>query len=286
VGVAETRCGDALRGMRCGDALRGMRCGGRLGRQRRVGRRHRVGRAGSTMDTRRGEVQRDMKTPGLAESQRSILEVLKRSGGASAPRLAAALGLNAETVRSHLRALAGHGLVQRQASVRGGRGRPEIMFGLTGAAELLFPRREGEILRGMVTHIRESRHPELLREYFESYVEDRRAASLARVERLEGRPRLEAAAQILSELGFMAVVEEAGQGPRLRLCHCPISDLVEVTTLPCQVEVGFITELLGEELARVSYMPSGHASCSYQLTGRSMARQRRSTINRKSDHGA
>jgi predicted ArsR family transcriptional regulator len=50
----------------------------------------------------------------------------------------------------------------------------------------------------------------------------------------------------------------------LRLCHCPVRELVKVTMVPCRAEVGFVTELLGEKLTRVSYIPSGHAACSYR----------------------
>ena len=78
-----------------------------------------------------------LNAPGLGESQRAILETLKRRGSATTPVLAAELGLNVETVRSHLRALLGHGLVRRGPTVRSGPGRPETVFGLTDRAEAL-----------------------------------------------------------------------------------------------------------------------------------------------------
>jgi predicted ArsR family transcriptional regulator len=72
-------------------------------------------------------------------------------------------------------------------------------------------------------------------------------------------------ARIFSELGFMAVVEQDDGPPRLRLCHCPIRELVRSTRIPCGAEIGLIRELLGEELTRVSYMPTGGTSCAYRV---------------------
>lgn len=202
--------------------------------------------------------------PGLGESQRAILDALKRRGEATTAGLAAELGLNAETVRDHLRALGAHGLVRRAGSVRGGRGRPELVHGLTPAAEALFPRREGETLRQLAAYLRENGHERLLERFFERLVAERRQEALARVAPLAGRERLEEVARILTELGFMAEVEGAADGPRLRLCHCPLRELVDETAIPCRAEIGFVAELLGETLARVSYIPAGDPSCSYR----------------------
>ncbi|NIQ54968.1 MAG: MarR family transcriptional regulator, partial [Gemmatimonadetes bacterium] len=107
-----------------------------------------------------------MKAPGLGESQRSILHVLKRRGRATVVELADVLGLNVETVRGHLNALAGHGLVRREGSDRTGPGRPEIVYGLTVEAESLFPRREGEVLGELASYLAETGHEALLRDFF------------------------------------------------------------------------------------------------------------------------
>ncbi|HSJ23722.1 MAG TPA: hypothetical protein VK929_03490 [Longimicrobiales bacterium] len=207
-----------------------------------------------------------MKAPGLGETQRQILELLKRGGPATALRLAGDLALNVETLRGHLKTLALHGLVERRSSLRGGRGRPEIVFGLTAEAESLFPRREGELLSGLAAYLGESGHGELLRGFLERYIGDRRDEALTRVQGLSGRARRAEVARILSELGFMAeLVEPAPDADAggVRLCHCPIRDLVAVTRLPCRLEQDFVAELMGEELTRVSYMPAGDISCTY-----------------------
>lgn len=206
-----------------------------------------------------------MKAPGLGESQRSILGALKRRGRATIPELSAELGLNIETVRDHLRSLAGHGLVARLGSRRSGPGRPEVVYGLTEETEALFPRREGDLLRGLASHLMQTGNEGVLRDFLEQNIASRREEALARVRGLQGRERLEEVARIFTELGFMALVEEQGGVAQLRLCHCPIRGLVEATRLPCVAETGLITELLGEPAARVSYILAGAASCSYRV---------------------
>lgn len=207
-----------------------------------------------------------VRAPGLGDSRQLLLNRLKRSGAGTIPELAGEVGLNVETVRHHLSALGSQGLVERRGTRSAGPGRPEVVYGLTSGAESLFPRREGEVLRALVVHLKETGNESLLKEFFESYIGGRRAEALARVAPLEGRARLEEAARILSELGFMALAEsgDAEEGERLRLCHCPLREIVDVTSIPCRAELGFVRELMGERLARLSYIPAGDASCTYR----------------------
>lgn len=210
---------------------------------------------------RRGEA---VSAPGLSGSRRMLLDTLKREGSATIPVLAEGAGLNVETVRHHLEALVAQGLVERQGTRRSGPGRPEVVYGLTADAEALFPRREGEILRGLVEHLLTTGHEGLLKEFFDAYIDERREAALARVSHLEGAARAEEAARVLSELGFMALAQEGAESAELRLCHCPLRDVVEVTRIPCRAELGFIRELMGEGLTRLSYIPAGDDSCTYR----------------------
>lgn len=204
-----------------------------------------------------------LTAPGLGATQRALLHALKLHGSATIPRLAAEVELNIETVRDHLKALAANGLVTRIGKSKGRRGRPEIVYGLLPAAESLFPRHEGTVLHGLAEHLRRTGNEAVIRDYFDQVIETRRGEALARVQHLTGRARLEEVARIMSELGFMALVEENAGSPRLRLCHCPIRELVDASRVPCRMEIGFMSELLGERLTREQYIPAGDDACSY-----------------------
>jgi predicted ArsR family transcriptional regulator len=213
-----------------------------------------------------GRSERVVNAPGLGASRQAILSTLKRSGGATVPVLARIVDLNIETVRGHLRALRTQGLVERRGTRREGPGRPTVAYGLTPDADALFPRREAEVLREFAVFLEETDRGQILSEFFDSYIRRTRADALERVSGLEGRERLEEAARILSEQGFMAVVEDGDEGPELRLCHCPLRELVEVSKAPCRAEVEFVGALVGEELTRVDYIPAGGTACAYRAT--------------------
>lgn len=205
-----------------------------------------------------------LSAPGLSGTRRELVNSLKRRGAATIPLLSEEARLNVETVRHHLQALTAEGLVERRGTRRSGPGRPEVVYALTAAAEALFPRREGEVLRGLVMHLVSTGNEAMLEEFFDGYIAERRDAALARVAGLEGAARVEEAARILTELGFMALAHEGAEQPELRLCHCPLRKVVDVTRVPCRAELGFVRELLGERLTRMSYIPAGDASCTYR----------------------
>lgn len=203
--------------------------------------------------------------PGLGESQRTILELLKRRGVSTLADLEVGLELARETLRDHLKALAGQGLVERAGARREGPGRPHVLYRLTAAGEALFPQRAGELLRELAAFLLAAGHQGLLTEFFETRAQRKREALHRRVAALDGMDRLEEVARILSEEGFLAEVETSDSGPRLCLCHCPLRDLVAVSRLPCRAEMALVGELLGGALQRVSFMPEGGHNCTYAL---------------------
>lgn len=201
----------------------------------------------------------------LSPSHRALCDALKHRRRATVPELTEESGLNIETVREHLRTLTTRGLVRRDGTVRRARGRPEIAYVLTAAAEPLFPRREGEILHALGRHLVETGRQDLLRDFFDRFIGERREAALARVSHLTGPRRVREVARIMEEMGFMPVLEGPRSAPQLRLCHCPMRDLVDATRIPCRAEIGLLAELLGTELTRHGYIPDGDASCGYVL---------------------
>lgn len=201
-------------------------------------------------------------------SQGRILELLKRRGPASIPDLSRALELNPETIRAHVRALDKSGLLEGVDWRSEGPGRPERIFALTRRAEALFPRRESELLKGLASYLREVGREDVLASFLERFATQRRDAALQRLEGLEGPDRLAEVARILTEEGYMAEIRaDDADVPRLRLCHCPVRELVDVTRAPCKAEIGFVQALVGEGMARVEYIPDGDQACAYALAG-------------------
>lgn len=211
----------------------------------------------------------DLLGPGLGETQRRLLLALKRLGPSTLPELGAELDFAPATLREHTQALAGRGLVERYGSRRAGPGRPQVIYRLTRAGEALFPRREGQVLQDLARHLLSRGQAEVLVEFLAERIAARIPAALTRVAPLEGNARMAEVARILSEEGYMAeiVPQAPGGAPVLKLCHCPIRDLVAVSPAPCRAEIGFVEKLLGRRLARTEFLPEGGRSCSYSVSG-------------------
>jgi predicted ArsR family transcriptional regulator len=209
----------------------------------------------------------EFRAPGIGDTQRAILEALKRRGRLTLADLGSDVRLTAGTLREHLNALAAHGLVRRVGRRQAGRGRPEVVYGLTEDGDALFPQREGELLAELVRHLLASGDQEILRAFFDARVGARRDAALTRLQGLTGEARLREVAAILREEGFMPELDRSPASGRaiIRLCHCPLTDVVAVTRLPCRAELELVGEMIGAPLERISYMPEGAHTCSYAV---------------------
>jgi len=208
-----------------------------------------------------GPPARDALPVGLGESRRRLLEAVKRLGSATLREAAAGLGLSRETAREHLNALGADGLIERAGTRRGGPGRPEVVYRLTPRAEALFPRRDAEVLAELSAHLLAHGGEAGLRHFFEQRAASRLDAARRRLGKLRGRKRLAEVARILTDEGYMAEVVDGS----LRLAHCPIRRVVDVTHLPCRAELAMVESLLGRKLRRTDYLPEGGLSCSYRV---------------------
>jgi len=204
-------------------------------------------------------------SPGLGASQRALLEALKRRGESTLAELEGSLDLAAETVRSHLQALVAQGLVERSGLLRSGPGRPRIRYRLSEAGDALFPRRDRELLRELAEYLIDTGRGALLEQFFTDRLRRKRAEAEARLAGVPEADRLEAVAKLLSEEGFLAEVVTDAAGRHLRLAHCPLRELVEVSHLPCRAELALVGELVGRPLLRESFIPDGAPSCTYAL---------------------
>lgn len=215
-----------------------------------------------------------LASPGIGDSQRALLEALKRSGGDTLAGLEGAVDLAAETVRSHLQALVAQGLVERSGQLRSGPGRPRIRYRLSAAGDALFPQRDRELLSELATFLLDTGRGAVLEQFFTERLERKRREAEARLAGVPAEERLEAVARLLSEEGFLAEVVTDAAGRHLRLYHCPLRQLVEVSRLPCRAELALVGDLVGGPLRRESFMPDGAASCTYAVETAGSPRRR------------
>jgi predicted ArsR family transcriptional regulator len=191
----------------------------------------------------------------LASTRGRLIALLRRDPR-TVDELAAQLDLTDNAVRAHLMTLERDGLV-RQSGVRrsGGVGKPASAYDLTPEAERLFPRPYAAVLDGMLVALRDHLAPEqvedILRESGQRLaaasgtVQPGHAPGHAPGDGRELRPRLEAAAAALNQLGGLAEVEE--RDGQLSVCgySCVLEALTPTHPEVCRLSAAFVSEIAG-----------------------------------------
>src|SRR5215470_1735765 len=170
-----------------------------------------------------------------------IITLLRRSSR-TVDELAQELELTHTAVRAHLAALERDGLVQ-QRSERRGSGKPSSVFDLTPAAEYLFPKSYSQLLDQLLDVLDERKPADdvetLLREV------GRRMAAQWKIPPGNLRVRLEAAAEVLNELGGLMERETEGETLCIIGYRCPFAAVVREHPEVCDLTETLLSELVG-----------------------------------------
>jgi predicted ArsR family transcriptional regulator len=185
------------------------------------------------------------------ESTRGRVVTLLRRAGFTVDELARELGLTSNGVRAHLAALERDGIVRQSGVVRreSGGGKPAYFYELTPEAEDLFPKAYEPVLYRLL---------DVLAEQLES---DESEALLRTVGRLMAeeqivptddgarvggaRAGLEAAVEVLNELGGLAELEAQDGAYVIRGYSCPLAGVTQKHPEVCRMVETLITELAG-----------------------------------------
>lgn len=203
-----------------------------------------------------------------SDSRGELLNLIKKRGQLTLNQASEETGLSRTTLREHFINLEYDGYLQR-SSKREGRGRPEMVFELTEKGHRHFPSLEGPILQSFLRYLKQNDQEKMISEFFTKFWDKRlREAEMQfsemRTSTLE--EKLDVLKHILDEQGFMPEIQLSEDG-RIIIseCNCPLRDAIKETRLPCKLEAEFMQKLLKVALERVSYIPDGNRSCTYEL---------------------
>jgi predicted ArsR family transcriptional regulator len=177
-------------------------------------------------------------------STRGQVATLLRQGDRTVEDLAQALGLTDNAVRAHLATLERDGLV-RQAGLRRGTSKPAYAYALTPAAERLFPKAYGTLLRLLLDVLAERLPPSAVDDALRDVghrVADAQSPSVG-----ELRDRVDQALAVLADLGGLAEAEERDDGFLIRGASCPLA-----AALPGHPEVCHLAETLLSDVIGVA----------------------------------
>lgn len=204
----------------------------------------------------------------LTGAKMRLVEHLKRVDAATAPELAATFGLTDTAVRQHLEALEAAGLVERRASVGGGRGRPAVRWCLAVPARAIFPDRHGDLTVELIGSIREALGEKALAKVIEARGGHQTAtyrAELSRATSLKARVRR--LAEIRTAEGYMAEARVDGDGYVLVEHHCPVCAAASACPGLCRSELEVFRAVLGPDvdIEREQHLLSGDQRCAYRI---------------------
>jgi predicted ArsR family transcriptional regulator len=182
------------------------------------------------------------------ESTRGRVVTLLRRSEHTVEELARALGLTDNGVRAHLAVLERDGIVRQRGSVRrsSGGGKPAYVYELTEEAEDLFPKAYEPALRRLLDVLSERLGSEeseaLLRSVGRRLAEEHSVQADA----ADGtHARLEAATDVLNELGGLAELEERDGALLIRGYSCPLAGVSPDHPEVCRMAETLIAELAG-----------------------------------------
>ena len=206
----------------------------------------------------------------LAESQKTILDQLKRYGPQSVKVLAKRLDMTTMGVRQHLQDLQNSKLVTTTTESRQTRGRPLHLWRLTADGHDYFPTRHQELNLELLAIIRE----ELGESTLEKLVNSQADRTIRRYNLVLGEindleQRLTALAEARTEDGFMAEVRLLPDQSWLLIeNHCPICSVAKYCRDYCESELYLFQQLLGEkiDIKRTEYLLEGSRRCAYKIS--------------------
>ncbi|HEY0673592.1 MAG TPA: ArsR family transcriptional regulator [Longimicrobiales bacterium] len=181
----------------------------------------------------------------LLASTRGRVITLLRTGPRTVNELADSIGLTDNAVRTHLAALERDGLVE-QEGVRRAFGKPAFVYRLTGDAESLFPKAYASLLGSVLARLRAERGTQGLEEFLRAVGLE--AGTQARSNAAAMRERVDAAVQVLSELGGLAQVEEEEGAFVIRGFSCPIGSIVDENPEACTLAEELVAGVVDAEV--------------------------------------
>lgn len=171
-----------------------------------------------------------------------IVELLQRRER-TVQEIADEVRVTANAVRGHLASLERDGLAVRTGVRRDTGGKPAALYGLSPDADEAFPKGYATVLRSVLAALDERLGADAVAEMLKELGEG--AAT-----RAEGTPRerVEAAADVLRELGGTVEVQDTERGWRIQGFACPLSAVTRDDDRCCGLAAALVGETAGGQV--------------------------------------
>ena len=196
-----------------------------------------------------------------------LLMLLKTRGPQTAADLGAVLSITGEAARQQLLKLAGDGLVEATAEVRGV-GRPSQVWRLTAPGHARFPDTHAELTVQLIHTVKTVLGEGVLERLITAREQETCVTYRAALEgAVDLRERVARLSAIRNREGYMAEWRVEGDSYLLIENHCPICAAATACQGLCRTELELFREVLGAEttVARVDHILAGARRCAYRI---------------------
>ncbi|ENU1228410.1 metalloregulator ArsR/SmtB family transcription factor [Providencia rettgeri] len=204
----------------------------------------------------------------LTQAVDKVLFCIKTKGPISTAVIANDLNMTGEAARQHIQKLTSLGLVEgAQCLSQTGAGRPRQNWVLTELGHQRFPDTHAQLALQLIDSVRTIFGDEGLEKLINQREMESREKYLTRCKNLPLVERLEALAEVRSEEGYMAKVEQDGDSWLFIENHCPICAAATACQNFCRSELTLFSEIVGDNgsIEREQYLLNGAGRCVYRV---------------------
>jgi len=194
-----------------------------------------------------------------------ILRTLRTQGRCSVNELASAAEVSPVSVRHHLANLQAEGSVGVE-EVKHGVGRPRHLFFLTEAGMDLAPARYYRLANRLLDEIKVSLPEAQVQRLFNGVANSMADYYAVQLDGLPLEQKLTRLVTLLSEEGFDAILEDAGDKAIIHELSCPYYRIGLQHPEVCSVDQAFIATALNLPVERVGCLLGGDSHCTFSVT--------------------
>ncbi len=199
------------------------------------------------------------------QTRKSIIHLLKKSGGMSIDELSKDISITPMGIRQHLLSLEKKGIVTYTAK-KHGIGRPGFIYQLTEAADELFPKSYGsfaiEVLRDIEKYDGKDKIDKIFRWRKERLLKSMKEA-------LSGKEDIDSIVNglknILESEGHFVDLSRHNGSYHLKQYNCPINKIALEFKSVCKHELQLYRDLTGKDITKIQSLSEGDPSCTFVI---------------------
>jgi predicted ArsR family transcriptional regulator len=194
-----------------------------------------------------------------------ILQTLLRKPKITINDIAAAVGINAISVRHHLSNLEKEGLIAAEEE-RHGVGRPRLMYSLTQDGMERFPTKYLRLTTKLLAQMKESMSGPAVAKLFSQIAEDMAGDYASQMKNMSMEERLNFLKDTLAQEGFTVEWEKKGKEYQIHEISCPYYQIGVAHPEVCTVDQTLISKMLALPVNKIQCILDGGAHCTYVVT--------------------